>query len=113
MIAVFGTTYDCFVFTPWTGLQVKRATSVIDNCINKAGIKCSTFNNAIKQFHKQRVSTTEKAEKKKKKVVRLKACSAKKVVRRLPNLPDRQRRPWLENEKKWDSVSKVRKLKSG
>ena len=63
MIAVFGTTCDCcFVFTPWTGSQVKRATGVIGNCINKTGIKCGTFDNAIKQFHRQRVSTTEKAE---------------------------------------------------
>ena len=61
MIAVFGTMCDCFVFTPWTGLQVKRAMGVIDNCINKSGIKCGTFDNAIKQFHRQRVSTTEKA----------------------------------------------------
>ena len=52
MIAVFGTTCDCFVFTPLTGLQVKQATSVIDNCINKTGIKCRTFDNAIKQFHR-------------------------------------------------------------
>ena len=42
---------------------------------NKTGIKCGTFDNAIKQFHRQRVRTTEKAEKK---VVRPKACSAKK-----------------------------------
>ena len=66
MIAVFSTTCDCFVFTPWTGLKVKRAMSVIDNCINKTGIS-GTFDNAIKQFHRQRVNTTEKAEKKKKK----------------------------------------------
>ena len=46
---------------------MKRATGVIDNCINKTGIKCGTFDNAIKQFHRQRVSTTEKAEIKKKK----------------------------------------------
>ena len=44
--------------------QVKRATSVIDHCINKTGIECGTFDNAIKQFHRQRVSTAEKAEKK-------------------------------------------------
>ena len=62
MIAVFGTRCDCFVFTPWTGLQVKRATSIIDYCINKTGIKCGTFDNAIKQFHRQRVSKTKKAE---------------------------------------------------
>ena len=52
MIAVFGTTCDCFVFTPWTGLPVKPAMSVIDNCINKTGIKWGTFDNAIKQFHR-------------------------------------------------------------
>ena len=38
MIAAFGTTCDCFVFTPWTGLQVKRVTSVIDNCITKQAL---------------------------------------------------------------------------
>ena len=52
MIAVFGTMRDCFVFTSWTGLHVKWATSVIDNCINKTGIKWGTFDNAIKQFHR-------------------------------------------------------------
>ena len=44
---------------------MKRATSVIDNCINKTDIKCGTLDNVIKQLHIQRVSTTGKAEIKK------------------------------------------------
>ena len=35
MTAVFGTTCDCFVFIPWTGLQVKRATSVTEKAEKK------------------------------------------------------------------------------
>ena len=41
MIAAFGTMCDCFIFTPWTGLQLKQVTSVIDNCITKQALNAA------------------------------------------------------------------------
>ena len=79
MIAVFGTKCDCFVFTPWTGLQVKRATGVIENCINKTCIKCGIFDNAIKQCHRLAQQKRLKQKKKKKKKKKKKSGTAESM----------------------------------
>ena len=57
MIAVFGSTCDFFVFTPWTGLQVKQATSVIDNCITEQALNAALLimrvNNALDKHNRK------------------------------------------------------------
>ena len=50
MIAVFGTTCDCFVFTPLTGFQVKRATSVLIIALTKQALNAALLIMQLNNF---------------------------------------------------------------